>query len=118
MKYLDIALSILLILESAGHGIIGNLWASGWDVSSKYVFWSFSGSIAIWMIAGVNLLRVSRSQDKGLAMLALGGALVWLFMMIWYGVIADMLTDPRIIAFVLTCGGLAFFSLRTLRNAS
>lgn len=117
MKYLDYTLSILLVLESAGHGFIGTLSANEWDVSSKYVFWSFSGSIAIWMIAGANLLRVSRPDDKALAALALAGALVWLLMMVWYGVIADMLTDPRIIAFVLTCGGLSFFSLRTLRTA-
>ena len=116
MKQADYALSVILIVLSAGHGFVGTLAAEGWDSSTS--MWSFSGSVAAWMIAAVNILRVGRPADKGVAMVALLGALSWVGLMVWLAVVAHMIADIRIWLFISVAAGLSLFSIRTLRAAA
>lgn len=114
MKRIDYALAILLIIFSAGHGFLGTLAAEGWD--SPESLWSFSGSVAAWLVAAINILRTGRPRDKGVAMVALIGALSWIGLMAWLAVVADMVFDIRIWLFIGTATGLALFSVRTFRG--
>lgn len=78
--------------------------------------WSFSGSIAAWLVAVLNWLRASRPGDRPLAAWALVGAVCWAASMVWLAFAADMLADPRPWLFVAVCLVLAGFSLRDLRS--
>ena len=114
MKRIDYFFSALLILLSAGHGIPGTLMRDGWD--SPEAVWSFSGSVAAWLVAAINILRTGRPEDKGVAVVALLGSLSWIGLMVWLAIVADMVLDIRIWLFVGTAAALAGFGFRTLRR--
>ncbi len=114
MKRIDYLFAALLILFSAGHGFLGTLAADGWNSSASV--WSFSGSVAAWLVAAINILRTGRPHDKGVAVIALAGSLSWIGLMAWLAVVAHMISDVRIWLFVGTAAGLVGFSIRTLRG--
>lgn len=116
MKKLDYALSFALIVFAAGHGFLGTPASYGWN--SPEAVWSFSASVAAWLIAALNILRVSRPGDRGLAAAALIGALAWIGLMLWLAPVAGMMGDIRIWLFVMTAGGLALFSAKGLLRRS
>lgn len=111
---LDRTFAVLLALFSAGHGILGTLLAR--PLLEPYTVWSFSGSLAAWMIAALNWLRTGRPGDRPLAAWALVGNLAWIGLMLWFAVAADILGDVRIWLFVGSCCVLAAFSIRDLRQ--
>lgn len=113
-KKLDYFLCIALILFSAGHGILGTLASMGWQTPDAV--WSFSGSVAAWLIAALNILRINRPSDTQVIALALAGNLAWVGLMIWLGFVAHMFLDVRLWLFVLTTIGLAAFSVSYLMN--
>ena len=106
---------ILLALFSAGHGFLGTLGTG--ELMDSATVWSFSGSIAAWLVAVLNWLRGSRPGDRQLAWWALAGALSWASMMTWLAFAADMLTDPRPWLFVAVCLVLSGFSIRARGSA-
>lgn len=67
LSTIDKGFSWALIVLSAGHGILGTLLTS--DIHASTTVWSFSGSVAAWMIAAVNILRVGRPKDWALSWL-------------------------------------------------
>ncbi len=113
-KKLDYFLCIALILFSAGHGVLGTLMSVGWQTPEAV--WSFSGSIAAWLVAAMNILRIRRPSDVLIIVLALAGNLAWVGLMIWLGVVADMFLDVRLWLFIVTATGLAVFSVSYLSN--
>lgn len=115
-KKLDYFLCVALILFSAGHGILGTLVSMGWQTPDAV--WSFSGSVAAWLIAALNILRIKRPSDMLVISLALAGNLAWVGLMIWLGIVADMFLDVRLWLFVLTVVGLAAFSVSYLMNTA
>jgi len=115
-RRVDRAASILLALFAAGHGFLGTLATGSWMESATV--WSFSGSVAAWMIAGVNWLRAGRPRDRALAAWALAGALGWAVLMVWLALAADMTRDVRIYLFIGVSLVLAGFSTRDLRRPS
>lgn len=62
---------------------------------SQTLLWAWCASIAVFMIAGINLLRVGRPGDRSLARLALGGSLAWVVAALAFGVTIGNLADPR-----------------------
>ena len=66
------------------------------------------------MVAAVNILRVSRPDDFGVALVALLGAAAWIGLMLWLGLVAKILTDIRIVLHIVAALGLLTFSVRTL----
>lgn len=110
----DRAFSWALIILSAGHGFLGTLLSS--DLNASSTVWSFSGSIAAWLIAAMNLLRAGRPDDKAIAWVALAGTFSWLGLMFWLAHAAQMWGDIRIWLFVFVSVGLGLFSWRTLRG--
>ncbi|GAN00027.1 hypothetical protein U91I_03690 [alpha proteobacterium U9-1i] len=116
LRIFDRVCVALLALFSAGHGIVGTLMSSPLD--QQITLWSFSGSIAAWLIAALNWMRGSRQGDQVLAFWALVGALSWIGLMIWLMPIADMWADIRPWLFIAVCAVLAFNSLRELTASS
>lgn len=114
LRRLDRSFAVILAIFSAGHGIPGTLMARPLD--EPYAVWSFSGSVAAWMIAAVNWLRAGRPGDRPLAAWALVGSLAWAGLMVWLALAADMTRDVRIWLFLGTCGVLAAFSIADLRK--
>jgi hypothetical protein len=112
LKFLDRGAAVLLAFFSAGHGIVGTLMSSPW--TDQITLWSFSGSIAAWLIAAMNWLRADRPGDKGLALWSMLGALSWIGLMAWLMQIGAMWTDPRPWLFIVVCVALAAFSLRSM----
>jgi hypothetical protein len=113
---LDRSLALLLALFSAGHGFLGTLATMPFLASPTV--WSFSGSLAAWLIAALNWLRAGRPGDRPLAAWALIGSLAWIGLMVWLAVAAEMVGDVRIWLFVGTCSALAAFSWRDLRRSA
>lgn len=110
MKWIDRACAVLLALFSAGHGIVGTLFMS--PLTEQITLWSFSGSIAAWLIAALNWMRGSRPGDRVLAFWAGLGAVSWIGLMFWLMQISNMWADPRPWLFIVVCGVLAAFSAR------
>ncbi len=113
LKWLDRGAAILLALFSAGHGFLGTLMSS--PLNEQITLWSFSGSIAAWLIAILNWLRTSRPGDRVLAFWALIGAVSWIGLMAWLMAITpELRTDIRPWLFNAVCVALAAFSLRAM----
>ena len=115
MRRIDRAAAVLLALFAAGHGFLGTLASA--PLMESATVWSFSGSVAAWMIAAVNWLRAGRPGDRALAAWALAGALSWIGLMLWLAPAAGMTADPRIWMFVGVCAILAAFGVRDLAAA-
>jgi len=115
LRRLDRSFAVILAIFSAGHGIPGTLMVRPLD--EPYAVWSFSGSVAAWMIAVLNWLRAGRPDDRPLAAWALVGNLAWSGLMIWLAYAAEMTRDVRIYLFVGTCAALAAFSIADLRRS-
>ncbi len=112
LKLIDRGAALLLALFSAGHGFLGTVLAS--PLMDPNTMWSFSGSVAAWLIAVLNWLRTGRPGDRVLAFWALVGNLAWIGLMIWLMAAADMVADLRPWLFVAVCVLLSAFSLRGL----
>jgi len=113
MKWVDRSAAILLAVFAAGHGLVGTLMMS--PLNEQITLWSFSGSIAAWLIAALNWMRTSRPGDRTLAFWSLAGALAWIGLMVWLMAIRPgFWADPRPWLFIAVCALLAAFSLQAL----
>lgn len=117
-KWIDRGLSALLAIAAAGHGFVGTLMTS--PLNDVDTMWSFSGSVAAWLIAALNWMRVGRIGDRVLAFWAMLGALSWIGLMFWLMWASPMWGDPRPWAFIGICALLSAFSVRamTIRRAA
>ena len=112
-RRLDRSAAVLLAVFALGHAVPGTLMTS--PLMDSDTMWSFSGSVAAWLIAGLNWLRGSRPGDRPLAAWALAGALTWILLMLWLMEAAQMWGDPRPWLFVAVSAILAAYSARALR---
>jgi hypothetical protein len=113
LRWIDRSAAILLALFAAGHGIVGTLAMS--PLSEEITLWSFSGSIAAWLIAAMNWMRTSRPDDRVLAFWCLAGAVAWIALMFWLmSIRPGFWVDPRPWLFNAVCAVLAAFSLQAL----
>lgn len=115
-RRIDRSAAVLLAVFAGGHAVPGTLMSSPFLDSAT--MWSFSGSVAAWLIAALNWMRVSRPKDRALAAWALAGALTWIGLMAWLMEAASMWADPRPWLFIAACAILAAYSLRALRSNS
>lgn len=115
LKWIDRTCAVLLAIASAGHGIVGTLMSA--PLMDSMTVWSFSGSVAAWLIAALNWMRTSRQGDRVLALWAGAGAVAWIGLMLWLMQAAGMWSDPRPWMFVIVCAALAAFSLRDAARA-
>ena len=109
--YLDRFFGGLLALSAAGH-TAGTLAFYQWP--SEIFVWSLGASLAAFLLAAINLLRVNRPTDRPLAWICLTGSLSWLALVIAFGVVIGQLLDPRVLMHGVAASGLIAMSVRTL----
>jgi hypothetical protein len=111
MRTLDRIFGCLMILGGIGHAV-GSFGAYANEPMT--LLWALSASFAVFLLAGLNLLRTSRPGDRALAWLSLAGCLGWTAFVLRFGALIGNYLDFRsLINLVLTLG-LAAFSLRSL----
>jgi hypothetical protein len=111
LEIFDRGLSVLLILGAVGH-TFGVLKFYRGQVHP--LFWSLCATALILLLAAVNLLRVDRPGDHGLAWVAAVASALYLCISIAFGaVIAHNVLDPRTVIFGLVSLMLTILSLRS-----
>ena len=108
MKWIDRALSCLLILGGVGHtfGVLG------FYKDPQTLFWALTASVLIFLLAAINLLRTWRPGDRGLAAITGCASAAYLLVTLRFGQLVGHMLDFRIILFGLISLGLTAFSLR------
>ena len=114
MRWIDRALSILLILGGVGHtyGVL-NFYKD-----PQTLFWSLTASLLIFLLAAINLLRTWRPNDLALAVIAGCATGAYLVATFFFGRIIGNIADPRVLLFGGLTLGLTLFSLRDAITAA
>lgn len=116
MKTLDRVFGGLMFLGGIGHGLGSYRFYSKDPMT---LLWALSFSFAVFLLAGVNLLRVDRPDDRGLAWLCLAGCLVQMGFALSFGRLIGNELDFRPLVNCIVAASLAIFSLRgALRPAA
>lgn len=116
MKTVERVFAGLMLLGGIGHGL-GSYRAYSQDPMT--LLWALSFSFAVFLLAGVNLLRVDRPDDRGLAWLSLAGCLVQIGFALSFGRLIGNELDFRPLVNCIVAAVLAIFSLRSaLRPAA
>ena len=108
-KMIDRWFGWLLLLGAVLHGY-GSLQSYSW--LTPELVWALAGTLAIGLLAAINLLRVSRPGDRALAWVSFAGCAGWLVLAFGFGVSIGAPLDPRVLYHVLAALVLAAFSLR------
>jgi hypothetical protein len=111
MKTVDRTLAWLLVAATLLH-CIGCLKAF-LHTNPDMLLWTEAAGIMGFMVPAVNLLRVNRPNDRGLAWVSVGGCIGWLIVAVWFGIGLGNLLDPRPLIHGVITLGLLGFSLRT-----
>jgi hypothetical protein len=111
MKTVDRVFGWLLVVSSLLHGI-GSVVAL-LHVNPDMLVWAESGTLAGLLVAGLNLLRVNRPLDRGLAWVSAGGCVGHLMVAVAFGVRIGNVFDPRPLTHSVVALVLLGFSLRT-----
>ena len=110
LNILDRILSSLLILGAIGHTLGVSKYYRG---QPDPLFWALSATLLVLLVAAINLLRVSRPGDRGLAWLAAGASLAYAGVSVAFGlVIANNIADVRAVSFAAISLALTALSLR------
>ena len=114
LKLIDRALGVLLILGAGGH-TYGSI--NGYGSQPITLLWALSASLFILLLGAVHLLRTARPGDRALAWIAVAGAVCQLVAAVVFGQLIGAPVDPRVVGFVLICGGLILFGLKDALGA-
>ena len=114
MNVVDRVLGWLLIVGALLHA--GGSWA-GYRQTPELLLWSLSGSVAALLLAVINLLRVNRPNDRGLAWTCFFGCIAWVAVAVGFGAAIGNVLDPRAMIHAVNAAALAGMSVRTLRLA-
>jgi hypothetical protein len=115
MRTLDRLFGGLLMIGATLHAY-GSL--ASYPPQSVTLVWSLAASLAGFLLAAINLMRVNRSSDRTLACVSLAGSLCWLAVVIAFGTAIQSVTDPRVLYHAIVPLVLAALSLRTAVRAS
>ena len=115
MKTLDRAFGWLLVVGGLLHAV--GAWNAN-HAKPDVLLWALTGSLAAFLIAALNLLRVERPRDRPLAWLSLAGSIAWLAVALSVGKLAGNFLDVRVVSNVLNAAVLAAMSIRSLRAAT
>ena len=115
MKTVDRAFGWLLVVGGLLHAV--GSW-SGYRSTPEVLLWALSGSLAALLLATLNLMRVTRPEDRVLAWVCVGGSIAWIVVAIGFGVVVGNIFDPRAIIHAVNAAVLAGFSIRTALRAS
>lgn len=115
MNVIDRIFGWLLVVGALLHA--GGSWA-GYRNSPETLVWAWSGSLAALLIAALNLLRVGRCQDRGIAWVSLVSSLAWVAVALAFGLSIGNILDPRALIHGINALVLAALSLRTAVRAT
>lgn len=115
MKTLDRTFGWLLVLGGLLHAV--GAWNAN-HAKPDVLLWALTGSLAAFLIAALNLLRVERPHDHPLAWLSLAGSLAWLVVALTVGKLVGNFLDARVVSNVLNAAVLAAMSIRSLRGGT
>ncbi len=113
LKNIDRAFGVLLILAAAGHSV-GSLQA----YHSTELIWALCASFYAVLLAAINLLRVNRPEDRGLARIAFTGSTIWVIVALAFNLSVGNAFDPRGLTHAAIALVLAIFSLRMATGRS
>ena len=111
MRIVDRVFGWLLVVGGLLHA--GGSW-TGYRNTPELLLWALSGSLAALLLAAVNLLRVSRPDDRELAWVSFGGCLAWIAVALGFGKVIANVLDPRALIHATNAVVLAAMSLRTV----
>jgi hypothetical protein len=115
MRVLDRVFGGLLVLGGIGHSL-GSYKAYNGD--RMVLLWAWSASLAVFLLAAVNLLRAGRNADRSLAWISFVACLAWVAFAVWFGRLIGNLFDPRPLGNAVITLVLAIFSLRSALHSS
>ena len=115
MRVLDRMFGCLLFLGGIGHGL-GSYLAYRND--RMVLLWAWSASLAVFLLAAVNLLRAGRNGDRSLGWISFVACLAWISFALWFGRLIENVFDPRPLGNALITLVLAVFSLRTVLRST
>lgn len=112
MKVVDRVFCCLLILGGVGHSL-GSFKAYG--AKPDELLWSLCGSLFIFLLGIVNLVRAGRDGDRALGWITLVFNLCWLAAVIQFGRVIGNMADPRLIFFLIVMLVVLAMSVRSIR---
>jgi hypothetical protein len=115
VKIADRIFGWLLIVGSLLHAM-GSV--AGYRNMPVTLVWALSGTLAGLLLAGLNLLRVERPNDRALAWMSFAGCLGWIAVALSFGKAFGNVFDFRVLTHVIITMVLAAMSLRTLVRAN
>ena len=110
MKIVDRVFGWLLVLGGLLHsvGAVGALKGT-----PGALVWPLAGSVAAFLLAALNLMRVNRPGDGTLAWVSAAGSLAWVGVALGFGASVGNFLDPRALYHASVAAILAGFSIRT-----
>jgi hypothetical protein len=114
MKTLDRAFGCLMVLGGIGH-TLGSLKVYGKEPMT--LLWALSASLAVFLLAALNLLRSGANPDRRLAWICAIGCLAWVGFALRFGVLVGNVFDFRPLLNAVIALVLAIFSVRTALSA-
>ena len=115
MTIIDRVFGWLLVLGGLLHAY--GSW-DGYRSTPELLLWAWSGSLAVLLLAALNLLRTGRPADRPLACVCLAGCLAWIAIAVSFGAVIGNVFDPRAVIHTLNAAVLAAMSVRTLVNGT
>lgn len=112
MKAIDRIFGCLLLLGGIGHGF--GSYAAYKDQPMS-LLWALSASFAVFLLAGINLLRAGRIGDTALNWISFAGCIVWIGFAICFGRLIGNMLDFRPLINLTVTLVLAAFSLKSAR---
>jgi hypothetical protein len=110
VKTIDRVFGWLLVVGGLLHAV--GSWA-GFKNKPEILVWALCGSLAALLLAAMNLLRVNRPQDRGLAWVCFWGCLAWILVALGFGASIGNMLDPRAVIHAVNAAVLAGMSLRS-----
>lgn len=115
MKKVDLAFGVLMFLGGIAHGL-GSYKVYKGDAMT--LLWALSASFAVFLLAGINLLRIRREDDRALAWICALGCAVWIGFALSFGTLIGNVFDFRPLVNMIVALVLGVFSVRTALRAS
>ena len=107
-KWIDRALSCLLILGAVGH----TLGVLSFYKDPHTLFWSETATLLILLLAAINLLRTWQPQNRVLAVVTAVASAAYVVDIFYFGRLIGSMSDFRVISFGLVSLGLTLFGIR------
>jgi hypothetical protein len=110
MKIVDRVFGWLLVLGGILHSVGA---VAALKATPGALVWPLAGSVAAFLLAALNLMRVNRPGDRTLAWVSAAGSIAWFGVAMGFGASVGNFLDPRGLYHAIVAAVLAGFSIRT-----